>query len=166
MSAGDQSCAHRAGFADRVEPLALALLLGASLQAGFCLASPIPLPDSPWNPLYWLSCNATRCSGTRPDGLKVSLERQSDRTSPEQSVTGILGDVTLTSTSLRAPLTTASFSGPVLTSAPMRNTSGSVFGTPLSMFTTSSGVVTGQFGTQPVLCSNDGWGYPGNPSCF
>ena len=48
MSAGDQSCAHRAGFADRVEPLALALLLGASLQAGFCLASPIPLPDSPW----------------------------------------------------------------------------------------------------------------------
>lgn len=131
-------------------------------------AQPLALSGiaSPWNPANWLSCSATRCSGIRPDGLEVRLERRDGRFSPRQNATASLGSLSLTSTSERSPLTTASFAGPILMTAPTRSTTGTVFGSPLSIFTSSSGVVTGTYGDEPVLCAADGWGAPGNPSCF
>ena len=146
-----------------------ALLLGPAIASPLSpSALPLPAPGSgsPWHPSNWLSCTPTRCAGTRPDGTAVLLERRDSRLSPRQTVVAVLGDVSLTSTSERSPITAASLAGPVLTLPPTRSTEGTVFGAPLSIFTSPSGVVSGSYGDQPVLCAADGWGYPGNPGCF
>lgn len=141
-------------------PLLLAL---AAFPVG---AQPWAPSSSHWHPSNWLTCTATRCAGTRPDGTAVLLERRDSRLSARQTVVAVLGDVSLTSTSERAPITAATLAGPLLVAPPTRSTEGTVFGTPLSLFTSSSGVVSGSYGDQPVLCAADGWGYPGNPACF
>lgn len=155
-------------------PALLPLLLALPWPQVPAAAMPFPgfgsaseaLRSSPWAPANWLSCDASRCSGTLPDGRQVSLERQSPRFSPRQTVSASLAGQSLTSSSERSPITTATLTGPVLGLPVSRSTSGTVFGQPLSLFTTSSGVVSGSYGEQPVLCAADGWGYPGNPSCF
>lgn len=148
--------------------LALAVLLLTPGAIGAAGAMPLSLAgsSSPWHPSNWLSCTTTRCGGTRPDGTEVVLERKDPRLSPRQTVVAVLGDLSLTVTRERSPITAASLAGPVLTLPPTQSMTGSVFGTPLSLFTTSSGVVYGTYGDQPVLCAADGWGYTGNPGCF
>lgn len=138
----------------------------AMLAGSAALARPQPALNSPWHSSNWLSCTANRCSGIRPDGTEVLLQRSGDRLSPTQATTAVLGGITLTTTTERGPITTAGFALPVLTVPPTQRTEGTVFGTRLSLFTTSAGVMSGTFGGEPVSCAAVGWGTPTSPDCF
>jgi hypothetical protein len=99
-------------------------------------------------------------------GNPVLLRVNSDRLDSTQSYTARIGDNEIQVERQRSPLVSAGWNGPVLRQRPTTTVTGVVDGYPVSLYTESSGLTTGEAFGQPITCGVDGLSVFGPTPCF
>lgn len=113
-----------------------------------------------------ITCTARECRGTDIMGNPVLLRVNSDRLDSTQSYTARVGDNEIQVQRKRSPLVSGGWNGPVLMQRPITTVTGVVDGYPVSLYTESSGLTTGEAFGQPITCAVNGWSVFNPSPCF
>jgi len=111
-------------------------------------------------------CTSRECRGTDFMGNPVLLRVNSDRLDSTQSYTARVGNNEIEVQRKRSPLVSGGWNGPVLMQRPITTVTGVVDGYPVSLYTESSGLTTGEAFGQPITCAVNGWSVFSPSPCF
>ena len=99
-------------------------------------------------------------------GNEVRLRVNSNRLDRTQSYTATIGETEITVQRRKAPLTTATWGGPVLIQRPITKVTGTIEKNPVDLYTESSGLTTGEAFGKNYTCAVNGWSVFNTQPCF